>query len=112
MSSWSMKQNDTWPIVVVTLANRVGGIKVPMDLTDAESVTFQARSSDEAVRITGPCVVEDASEGQVSYAWEDGDTSIAGHYYVEFEIDWGLGRIETVPNDGYVDLNLLEELDE
>lgn len=105
MTDRTMKQGDTYKPLVVELGSTDPGF----DLTDAVSVTLRMRRQDQAVYVTGTMVVQDASTA--TYDWEAADTAEAGTYDVEVEVDWGLGRIETFPNDGYAQVVLDEELD-
>jgi len=109
MADRIMKQGDTWMPMVMNVYRENTG---PVNLASATGVTLRMRSSDKQVYISGPISVENASTGAISYAWDDEDTLVAGTYQLEVEVDWGLGRIETFPNDSYKEVILIEQLDE
>jgi len=57
--------------------------------------------------------VTNGSAGEVEYSWSSGDfIEDAGIYRIEFEIEDGTGEVETVPNDGFVTVEIEEELTE
>lgn len=107
MADRIMKQGDTWKPLLANMSHSDAGF----DLEDAVSITLRMRSRDKTVVISGPMVLEDPVTFLVSYDWDVGDTAVAGVYDAEIEVDWGLGRIETFPNDGYREIELVEELD-
>lgn len=108
MADRIMKQGDTWMPMVMNLSREgIGAV----NLTSAVAVTLRMRS-DDGIYISGPMSIENAVEGTVSYAWDEEDTQVIGDYKLEVEVDWGLGRIETFPNDSYKEVILIEELDE
>jgi hypothetical protein len=73
----------------------------PDDLTDA-SVEFKmsAIGSDQ-YKVESPAVIDDASEGKVTYAWARSDTDTAGKYHGRFFVDYSdNGSVDEVyPND-------------
>lgn len=107
----TMKQNDTFPPLTAVLKDEDN---IPIDLTSAVSVRVWLRSSDLAIE-TDPCTIADAVNGLITYTFNQGDTAVAGEYRVEYQIDWGpdngKDRVQTVPNDSYDTLTIIEELD-
>lgn len=111
-----MKQNDTAPELVYDLVDNFGlPGETAMDLTNATSVTFKMRAEDasaaSAPLISRAMTIDDADGGRVVHTWVEGDTDTPGSYRVEFEILWSDGTIETVPNDGYMTLVIVDDLD-
>lgn|GEM_PF-5884682 len=107
-----IKQGDTWPLLRGNASDEHG----PMPLQNAVSVTIFLKSG--ATLITGACTVinpPDADGMNWQYKWAAGDTAIAGTYQAEIEIVWDTSttphEIETVPNDGTVQVVIEPSLD-
>jgi hypothetical protein len=108
MADFVIKQNDTWPPMVATLTQADGQ---PIDLTGAGTISMWMKS-DSLTISTDPCdVVGDPSDGVVSYTFTSADTATAGTYRVEWDIDFGSGKRQTAPNDGYKTVEVVESLD-
>lgn len=104
MADLTIKRNDTLPILTATLEDQAG----PIDLTDALQVRVLLKT--DAVLITGVCTIADAPAGEITYTWDAvDDTATAGTYQGEFEITWPDG-VETIPNDTYFELLIIEDL--
>lgn len=108
MSVFSIKAGDTLPVIQATLLD---ARKRPIPLTGA-TVEFQMKplieGSDGALAAAADVV--DVTDGIVKYEWEDGDTDVDGPYAAQFVITFGDGRVETVPNDSYLDVVILPAL--
>lgn len=73
---------------------------------------LKGTKSQGAAMITGNCTVPaPKSSGQVEYDWLTGDTQVSDTYNVEFEITWSGGGIETVPNAGYAQIVIQDDLE-
>lgn len=102
MADLTLKSGDRWPPLVTTLEDGGG----PLNLTTAVGVTM--RMASPTVSKTGlVCTITDAANGVVSYAWAAGDTSAPGTYKAEFVVDFGSGKIQTAPNDGWKEIVIL-----
>lgn len=103
----TVKTADSWPEILVTLTQ--GGVAI--DLNDVSTVKMRMASS--AVTVSPiTCSTADASNGQVTVPLSAAATATAGTYNVEFELDWGGGDIQTVPNDGYNTVTILDAVAE
>lgn len=89
-----IKQHDTAPSITETLSSTTGAI----NLTGA-SVKFHLRKPDGTVAVNAAATIVTAASGIVRYQWVTGDTAVAGTHLREWEITFGDGTIETVPND-------------
>lgn len=103
-----LKRHDTWPPLQATLSDQNG----PIDLTNASTVHVIMKGT--TALIDGACTI-DANQtstgmGQVTYTWAIGDTAITDTYQVEFEIVWAAGGIETIPNDSYRSIQIINDL--
>lgn len=100
-----IKKNDTLPWLRAILRQ---GNNDPIDLTTADSVKFLAKSGDKV--ISKSAAIIDALSGIVEVVWSPADTDTAGQFKCEFEITWDPGYIQTVPNDGYFQMVITEDL--
>jgi hypothetical protein len=100
----------------VDLVDNAGELdQAAINLTTATSVTFKMRTAG-AADASAPLVssvmdIVTPASGRVRHNWSTAHTGTPGEYEVEFEIAWNDGGIETVPNDGYVTINVVEDLD-
>lgn len=99
-----IKQNDTSPAIKYQLDPKV-------DLTGASIVFNMTRSIGTPIVNRGAAeIVDDATDGIVSYQWAEGDTSQTGQFRGEFEITYADGSIETFPNYGYIQILITSDL--
>jgi hypothetical protein len=99
-----IKRNDTSPSIKYQLDPKA-------DLTGA-SVVFNMRGSSgpPIVSRAAATVVGNAADGVVSYAWAAVNTAKSGLYRGEFEVTYADGRIETFPNNGYIQVLVTDDL--
>ena len=99
-----IKQGDTLPIIKATLTDAAG---VPIDLTGTTVRLLTAWGLSAVAAFTNP----PGADGKIQYTWVVGDTdALPGIYDGEFEIDWGAGIKQTVPNDGHIKIHIVEDL--
>jgi hypothetical protein len=109
MADRAIKQNDTWPPLEAVLMDQDG----PIDLTTAQSVTLKMRGQKRVgpVTVSGLCLIATPkTSGGVIHEWLPADTAVADLYSAEFEILWGDGSIQTVPNSGYFYIDVQDDL--
>jgi hypothetical protein len=104
--AFTIKQNDTKPALIAILQELDG---TPIDLTSATGIEIVVKSAEGAFQWKKTATFVDKPEGQVQYTWESADTAAAGTYNAEFEITWPDG-IQTVPNDNYFQIIVVEDL--
>jgi len=104
--AFSIKQNDTSPSLQAILKD---ASQTPIDLTGA-TVMFHMKSVGGTLKIDAEMTITDSDNGVVQYDWVSGDTSTVGAYYVEFEVTYSDGGIETFPNTGSLPLVITREL--
>jgi len=92
-----IKQGDTLPMLEAQLFDPDGN---PLNL-DLCGVHFYMKNRYSSETINKQASIKDIENGIVQVIWEDGDTSKAGIYQCEFEVNMPDGNIITVPNDGY-----------
>lgn len=91
-----IKQNDTSPSVLATLKDATD---TAVNLT-AASVRIHMRDVAGSLKIDSAVEIINAQNGVIRYDWLAADTDTAGTYYVEFEVTYTDGAIETFPNTG------------
>ncbi|HHY42578.1 MAG TPA: BppU family phage baseplate upper protein [Thermoanaerobacterales bacterium] len=101
-----IKQGDTLPMLEAQLFDPDGN---PLNL-DLCGVHFYMKNRYSSETINKQASIKDIENGIVQVIWEDGDTSKAGIYQCEFEVNMPDGSIITVPNDGYFLLQIVSEL--
>ena len=102
--SFYIKQGDTLPIIKATLTDAAG---VPIDLTGTTVRLLTAWGLSAVAAFTNPPGVD----GKIQYAWAVGNTDAPpGIYNGEFEVDWGGGAKQTVPNDSHIKIHIVEDL--
>ena len=104
--AFSIKQNDTSPSLQATLKDAELN---PINLGGA-TVRLHMKSVDGTIKIDKAITVINDLQGLVQYDWVVGDTDTVGTYYVEFEVTYNDGSIETFPNNGSKIINVVKEL--
>lgn len=108
--AFTIKQNDTSPAIMAQLLD---GSNDPVNITGATSVRFHMRPVGEgspAAVIDEDATVVTASTGDVKYVWQAGDTDTNGTYQAEFEVTFATGEIETFPNNGYIEIQVVDDI--
>ncbi len=102
-SGGTIRQGDTLPILLCQLFESVA---VPVVLTDF-TVTLNMRNqlNKLAVISLGACNIVNALTGIVSYAWQAGDTDVAGNFECEFVATSSDG-VETFPNATFIPITI------
>ena len=101
-----LKRGDTRTAIKATLKNPTG---IAVDLTNA-SVKFIMADPYGTVKINRTAEIQDAPTGIVWFVFEPPETSVAGTYQAEFEVTFGDGRIDTYPNDDYLNVGIISDL--
>jgi len=120
VSDFSIKANDTLPVIEATLGYT--GLRAVPDLTSPNvKVEFIMRTaaSDGASplagvipRVKAPASVVDAATGRVRYSWKRTDTTVPGSYLAEWEVTFPDGGVQTFPLRSYHTVDVLADLDE
>jgi hypothetical protein len=103
-----MKQNDTAPSIRANIKNGDG---TAIDLTSA-SVRFHMRTiggTSSKVDAAG-VIISPPENGIVQYDWIAADTDTVDSYQAEFEVTYSNGTIETFPNDGYIRVEVTDDI--
>lgn len=107
MQNRTFKQGDLGDELQATLRDKNGKI----DLSQISSVDFVARDTKKNKVLDEQVTISDPANGVIQYQWRQGDfIEDAGVYQAEFRINDNAGNTETVPNDGYVTIEIEEEI--
>ena len=104
---FKIKQNDTSPLLVVTLKDAAGNA---IDLTSATVRFHMKKISQNTVKVNGYVTALDDDGGRVRYAWQTGDTGTPGIFQGEFEVEYSTAEIETFPNDGFLAMEIIDDI--
>lgn len=107
----TLKAHDTFPSLKVTLSDTNGSI----DLSTASQVNLVMKNtttSATSILVTGAMTIASAVGGYCTRVWASKtETAYPDTYNVEFEIFWSAGGVETVPNDIYRQILIVQDLD-
>jgi hypothetical protein len=109
MTTYTLKQNDTAPVIEATL--QLAGSSI--DLTGATVKFHMADKSSGAIKVNAAATPDPdqvSNKGKVSYTWISADLNTEGTYSAEWEITFASGKIMTVPNTGYDTVTVVKEL--
>ena len=105
--AFKIQQHDTSPQLVGTLKDASDNA---IDLTGATVKFLMRRISSTTAKVDASATVIDEDAGRVKYVWQTGDTDTAGTFQGEFEVTYTSGEIETFPNDGYIGIEVLDDI--
>ena len=107
-NDWGVKQNDNSPGVSATLKDADGAA---INLSGCTVVFNMRLKKTGAIKVDeGTVTIVSATDGTVRYDWQTGDTATAGEYYIEWQITDGSGNVQTVPTNGFDELEVYEEI--
>ena len=102
-----IKQNDTVPSIRATLQNGNGD---PIDLINA-TVRFHMRAIGASnTTVDADATILNAASGIVQYNWTADDTDTIGSYQAEFEVTYPDATVETFPNNGYIRVEIIDDI--
>lgn len=104
---FKIPQNDTYPNFSGTL---VHGNNKPIDLTDCTVMFTMSDIKTRQRKIHAEAIITDAINGKVEYAWRPGDTDTPGDYHGNFKILYPTTKQQTVPNEWYVNIQIIPEI--
>lgn len=102
-----IKQNDTRPTITATLIDGDGSLA---SLTGA-TVSFKMRKVGEtAATVDSSASVTSTTNAEVTYTWSSSDTATVGSYEGEFQVTYSSGGVQTFPNSGYIDIEIVDDI--
>lgn len=104
-----IKRHARRPYLRMYVKNQDGNA---FDFTGAVDVTFILSDADDTLVFTKTGIIETpVTSGYLKYEWAAGDTSVAGEYRAEFDVNYGGGQKLTVPTKGNILVKIYEDLD-
>ena len=107
IETFFIKRGDTSPAIQFAL------LPATVNLTGA-TVRFQMRArrprGGVAVIDAAAAVVTATGTPTVEYTWQTADTANAGIYEAEFRVTYANGKVGTFPNDGFIPIQISEEI--
>jgi hypothetical protein len=101
-----IKRGDTHNCIKAVLKGANGSV---VDLTGCE-VKFHMAPLNRPAVISRAAHIENAATGEIWLVWAPGETDTAGVYRAEFEVVYQDGRRETFPSNGYISIQILDDL--
>jgi hypothetical protein len=108
-TDFTIKQDDRLPEIQGTLMDS----QVPPQVVNLTSCSVRFIMTNKVTgekKVDQPATIVDASNGVVKYAWAAIDTDEAGSYNAEFEVKFPDDRLETFPNDRYIQIKVKADL--
>jgi len=102
-----IKQNDTRPAITATLIDGDGSLAA---LTGATVVFKMRKVGGTAVTVNSSATVTSVDNAEVTYTWSASDTSTVGSYEGEFEVTYSSGGVQTFPNSGYIEIEIVDDI--
>lgn len=109
MADLTLKRFDTWPPVVVALADASG----PINLTTASAVHMEMQNAAKSTTMASlGMTIASAAGGVVTHTWVSAETSMMDTWSTEWEILWANGGVQTVPNDGQKSIAIVADIED
>lgn len=105
--SFYIKQNDTVPSLRAALENGSGDA---VDLTGATCQFHMRPLGSTTITVDASAQIVTEATGIVQYNWIAADTDTVGSYQAEFEVTYSDGTIETFPNNGYIRVEITDDI--
>ena len=102
----TLKRGDTRRAIRAVLKDADGD---PVNLTDCQ-VKFKMAPLSGPATISRAAHIQNAEKGEVWVVWVPGETDTAGIFRAEFKVTYPDGRKETFPNDGYISIQIMNDL--
>jgi hypothetical protein len=105
MQNFTIKRGDSRP----KLQHRIDVL--PDDLFGATVAAHFRTAAGEVLPLAGTAqIVIDATRAVLEYAWHAADTAVAGAHYLEFEVTWPDGSVQTFPTVGAIAVKIAEDI--
>lgn len=102
-----VKQNDTSPAMLATLQDANGAAVNILGAT----IRFHMRAiGSTQTKVNSAATIVNAATGEVRYNWSASDTNTVGAFQAEFQVTYADGKIETFPNDGYIPVEITDDI--
>ncbi len=103
---FSIKQGNTLPSIYIRITDDNGD---PIDLSEASAKFVMRRAGSSAPTVNSDATITNAQFGELTYAWQLGDTESAGDYLAEFVVTFADG-VQTFPAKGTLEVSIIPNL--
>ena len=109
---FKIKRNDTLPALQVSIGAKGNlGQNIGYNLTGVSAVTFTMIDECSNTKVYDqPAQIVCSSGGTIQYLWQDGDTDTKGTFTGEFELRYDTGQRLSIPTQGGIKIEILEDL--
>ena len=108
MSDFFIKQNDTSPAMQIQFLDGDGD---PVSISGGTVKFKMSRFNTGEKIVDSNAIIANGEIGIAYYLWNAADTAQQGVFKSEFEVTYSDGYVETFPNDGYITIDIREDLD-
>ena len=105
-TTFTTKRGDFRAAIKASLKDTSGQ---PVNLTNC-TVKFVMADLRGGVKINRNAIIQDAVNGIVWFIFEANEVDEAGIFRGEFEATYADGRVETFPNEGYINVQINSDL--
>lgn len=109
-----IKRNDTFPSLSINIKTR-GEFNqiIPYNLSAVTACTFSmSDSSGRLIVSSASATILVASAGTIQYTWTTDDTDTSGKFNGEFELLFSGGNIMSIPNLGYINIEIIDDIND
>ena len=107
-----LKRNDTLPTLTINIQTKGQFNQViPYNLSAVTACTFSMSDEFGNLKVSSASsTIVSSSGGTVQYTWSSLDTNTSGRYRGEFELLMTAGNKMTIPNLGYIDIEIIDDI--
>jgi len=103
--TFTIKRGDTSPGIKYQITLGAG-----QTLVGATAIFKMKSINGTTLKVNAAASVDNATN-VLSYAWVSADTNTADIFRAEFEVTYADTKVETFPNEGYIQINVVSDLD-
>jgi len=106
-----IKRGNLLPVITATLQDANSNA---MDLTGATAKFIMRQVGATLPKVNATAVIDPDqvnNKGKISYTWQTADTDTPGIYEAEWEVTFTGSKPQSFPNDDYLVLRVLDDLD-
>ena len=102
-----IKQNDTRPAITATLIDGDGSLA---SLSGATVVFKMRKVGSTSATVDSSASITSTANSEVTYTWSGSDTATVGSYEGEFQVTYSSGGVQTFPNSGYIQIEIVDDI--
>ncbi len=107
-----IKRNDTLPVLTIDIKTRGEFDQIiAFNLSAVTACTFSMLDDSGSLKVSSYSGnILSNSAGTIQYIWNVGDTDVSGKYKGEFELFFNDGKKMSIPNLGYIDIEIIDDI--